>query len=103
MRATYLAHHGVLGQKWGIRKYQNEDGSYTAQGEGRYHDTRESRPKVKIDPEKAYWIKTGAEYAVLALAVLGSVAQWRLSKKGMSTDATTVGREIVNYAVRNLR
>lgn len=26
---TYLAHFGVLGQKWGIRRYQNEDGTYT--------------------------------------------------------------------------
>lgn len=28
----YLAHHGVKGQKWGIRRYQNQDGSYTAEG-----------------------------------------------------------------------
>ena len=27
-----LAHHGILGQKWGIRRYQNKDGSLTAEG-----------------------------------------------------------------------
>lgn len=28
----YLEHHGILGMKWGIRRYQNEDGSYTSAG-----------------------------------------------------------------------
>ncbi len=27
-----LYHHGIKGQKWGVRRYQNEDGSYTALG-----------------------------------------------------------------------
>lgn len=32
----YLEHHGIKGQKWGVRKYQNEDGSYTQAGKERY-------------------------------------------------------------------
>ena len=31
-----LEHHGILGQKWGIRRYQNEDGTLTAEGQARY-------------------------------------------------------------------
>lgn len=31
-----LAHHGILGQKWGIRRYQNPDGSLTPEGKLRY-------------------------------------------------------------------
>ena len=31
-----LYHYGIKGQKWGIRKYQNEDGSLTTEGKARY-------------------------------------------------------------------
>lgn len=33
---SYLAHHGILGQKWGIRRFQNKDGSLTSAGKKRY-------------------------------------------------------------------
>lgn len=31
----YLMHHGVKGQRWGVRRYQNEDGSLTSVGKAR--------------------------------------------------------------------
>ena len=35
---AYLAHHGVKNQRWGIRRFQNPDGSLTAAGKLRYSD-----------------------------------------------------------------
>lgn len=32
----YLEHHGTKGMKWGVRRYQNEDGTYTDAGRTRY-------------------------------------------------------------------
>ena len=33
---NYLEHHGILGMKWGVRRYQNPDGSLTPEGRARY-------------------------------------------------------------------
>lgn len=32
----HLSHYGILGQKWGQRRYQNEDGTLTEEGKARY-------------------------------------------------------------------
>ena len=34
---NYLVHHGIRGQKWGIRRFQNDDGSVTPAGAERYY------------------------------------------------------------------
>lgn len=33
---NYLCHHGIKGQKWGVRRFQNEDGTLTEEGRRRY-------------------------------------------------------------------
>ena len=42
-----LYHHGIKGQKWGVRRFQNGDGSLTNAGRKRYDDSDGSRPKAK--------------------------------------------------------
>lgn len=32
----FLAHHDIKGQKWGVRRFQNDDGSLTAAGRKHY-------------------------------------------------------------------
>lgn len=41
MDSAELNHHGILGMKWGVRRYQNEDGSLKPAGKKRLAEKRE--------------------------------------------------------------
>ena len=50
-----LYHHGIKGQRWGVRRYQNYDGSYTKKGLKRYQEseTAYTNAKGKLKEAKA--------------------------------------------------
>jgi len=81
-----LCHHGIKGQKWGIRRYQNEDGSYTAEGKERYgiksgnnesvsngEEKKSSFDLRNLTPEQKEAIKKGAMIVGGAILVGGGL------------------------------
>ena len=47
-----LRHHGIKGQKWGVRRFQNKDGSLTPAGKKRYSDTDYESTLNKVNSAK---------------------------------------------------
>lgn len=65
-----LSHHGIKGQKWGVRRFRNKDGSLTARGRDRYGIGSGKRGLRLTDKQKRY-LKIGAAVAVTGLAAYG--------------------------------
>lgn len=66
-----IYHHGIKGQKWGVRRYQNSDGSLTPEGRERY--------SVEEQSEDDDW---------------GSAKYYTVKGKGNNKDVDSMAKEV---------
>lgn len=83
---SYIAHHGIKGQKWGVRRYQNADGTLTSEGKNRYGDGQSSSKSSNHSK-----LKTAAKVAAAA-AITGAVAYGVYKKGGFKAAGTAAKR-----------
>lgn len=106
-----LYHYGIKGQKHGVRRWQNEDGSYTAQGRtdqnghGRYSKidedsdtTNETKKKFKLSDNQKKALKIGVAIVGAALVAYGGYKIYE--NRGMIKNYMNLGKKNVDF-IRN--
>ena len=101
MKITELAHHGILGMKWGVRRYTNPDGSLTEEGKIRYGSASKDEMLRDLNRMQATEKKAkGTAVAVGAAAVAALVGAGMLQKKLADLRALSrMGSPIVSSMV----
>lgn len=89
MNSNQVSHSGIKGMKWGVRRYQNEDGTLTEEGKKRYQDQPEQEEsKKKQDPQEKY---VGASMSIAKSA--SDIAKTAAGAIDMSRGSKTIRRD----------
>lgn len=104
-----LYHHGILGQKWGVRRYQNKDGSLTERGKKRASRiaAKEEKKFEKIDKkydkllnkagDQDYKKKYAEEWKEKAVKKQEDQNKWKQVRRDYKDDESIVNKIVKTY------
>lgn len=121
--STTLMHSGIKGQKWGIRRFQNEDRTWTADGKKRYgssnnekkrysssnnenktnnYNSNNSEKRIQLTDKQKKILKIGAIAAGTALAAYGT---YKVSKfvKNKNLNVNNDQMKYINNNISNIQ
>lgn len=97
-----LYHHGIRGQRWGIRRYQNPDGTLTAAGK-KHASSGDDKEKKKMSPETKKKVAIGVAVtaaAVGAAYIAKNPKAQEMTIKAASKAGYAVGKGTFNVGVK---
>jgi len=85
---TYISHYGIKGQKWGVRRYQNTDGTLTEAGKKKY--AKSAYQGKMNDAQRSQYAKYRVQQVGKNKAVNQEVIKFLMSYigRGLITGAT---------------
>jgi hypothetical protein len=94
-----LYHHGIKGQRWGVRRYQNADGSYTSAGKARKAENYSEQQRIR--DRKIYG--KGAEDRINKRMLLGESIQSarhnEVKRKERIESSKTIAKRVAKGAL----
>lgn len=99
MDNTSLSHHGIKGMKWGVRRFQNKDGSRTAAGKRRARENASEEPSHD-DYKKAHSGKSVKTMSDAELRSRLNRLQMERQYKQLSSSDVNRGKEFVSKTMK---
>jgi hypothetical protein len=93
----YLMHHGVKGQKWGVRRYQNKNGTYTNSGKTHRKELAKSFKNAALSGAVGGAVSGAVSFALTATnpALISTAAATYVGKSIVAMTLSSVAQTAV--------